>query len=104
VSLLSLWLKYYFLIALDFILPTIQDIAKLRSLYATVDDVDLLVAALLEKPSSGAMVGPIARCILADVFYRIRHSDRFFHDVKYQPGSYTRSMKNFDINNHYVPE
>lgn len=58
-------------------------------LYATVDDVDLIVGALLEPPAEKAMVGPTARCVIADVFYRIRYGDRFFFDVKDQPGSFT---------------
>lgn len=60
-------------------------------LYATVDDVDLLVGALLEPPVPGAMVGPTAMCIITDVFFRIRYGDRFFVDVERQPGSFTKS-------------
>lgn len=86
--------KYGLNYGITFYSSIIKDIAKLRRLYATVDDVDLLVAALLEKPCRGAMVGPIARCILADVFYRVRYGDRFFHDVEDQPGSFTNSTYN----------
>jgi len=47
------------------------------------------VGALLEPPVDGGTVGPTAQCILADVFYRIRFGDRFFFDVRGQPGSYS---------------
>lgn len=87
-------------VCIDFYSSIIKDIAKLRNLYATVDDVDLLVAALLEKPCSEGMVGPTARCIISDVFYRTRYGDRFFHDVENQPGSFTQGV--LDRSNHYV--
>lgn len=64
----------------------------MENIYATVDDVDLLVGALLESLCPNAMVGPTARCILTDSFYRIRYGDRFFHDVKGQPGSFSSGM------------
>lgn len=35
------------------------------------------------------MVGPTARCVIADGFYRLRVADRFFYDVQGQPGSFT---------------
>jgi hypothetical protein len=54
-----------------------------------VNDIDLLVGLLLEKPSDGAMVGPTTRCIIADSFYRFKAGDRFFYDVQGQPGSFT---------------
>lgn len=53
---------------------------------------DLLVGALLEEISPGAMVGPTAKCILTDVFYRIRYSDRYFYDVDGQPGSFSSGI------------
>jgi peroxidase len=54
-----------------------------------VDDIDLLVGALLEPPVDGGTVGPTAQCIIADAFYRIRYGDRFFVDVSGQPGSFS---------------
>jgi len=54
-----------------------------------VDDIDLLVGALLEPPVDGGTVGQTAQCLLADVFYRIRYGDRFFVDVSGQPGSFS---------------
>jgi len=48
-----------------------------------------MVGILLEKNSDGAIVGPTARCLIADGFYRYKADDRFFYDVKGQPGSFT---------------
>ncbi|CAI6343920.1 unnamed protein product [Macrosiphum euphorbiae] len=77
------------------------DVKSLKVQYATVYDIDLLVGALLEPPVDGGTVGPTAQCILADVFYRIRFGDRFFFDVRGQPGSYSlaqlRTLRNIDL-------
>lgn len=67
-----------------------QAIQTLKTLYATVNDVDLHVGALLEVPEEGSMVGPIARCIISDSFFRYKYGDRFFYDVQGQPGSFTQ--------------
>lgn len=73
----------------------------MKKLYATVDDVDLIVGALLEYPCPNAIVGPTARCIMSDVFYRLRYGDRYFFDVENQPGSFSVGMRiivSFDTN------
>ncbi|XP_050540462.1 peroxidase-like [Daktulosphaira vitifoliae] len=64
-------------------------LAKLKKLYASVHDIDLIVGILLENPAKDSMLGPTARCIIADGFYRYRYGDRFFFDVEGQPGSFT---------------
>lgn len=66
-----------------------QDIHKLKKLYRTVDDIDLMVGLLLEKRAEGTLVGHTARCLIADGFYRYKTGDRFFYDVQGQPGSFT---------------
>lgn len=66
-----------------------QDISLLKKHYHSVDDIDLMVGILLEKLSDGAVVGPTARCLIADSFYRLKAGDRFFYDVQGQPGSFT---------------
>ncbi|XP_060850509.1 peroxidase-like isoform X1 [Rhopalosiphum padi] len=80
---------------------TFDDVETLKGLYATVDDIDLLVGALLEPPVDGGTVGQTAQCLLADVFYRIRYGDRFFVDVSGQPGSFSidklRTLRNLDL-------
>ncbi|KAL4142192.1 hypothetical protein QTP88_004701 [Uroleucon formosanum] len=67
----------------------IKAIAQLKELYSSVNDIDLIVGLLLEKHSDGAIVGPTARCLIADGFYRYKAGDRFFYDVQGQPGSFT---------------
>lgn len=72
------------------IVLSFKDVRKLESLYLTVDDVDLHVGSLLEKLCPDAMVGFTARCLIGDVFHRARFGDRFFFDVREQPGSFSR--------------
>lgn len=66
-----------------------QAIQILKTLYATVNDIDLHVGTLLEVPEEGSVVGPTSRCILSDSFFRYKNGDRFFYDVQGQPGSFT---------------
>lgn len=61
----------------------------MKELYHSVHDIDLMVGLLLEKQSDDAIVGPTARCLIADGFYRYKVGDRFFYDVQGQPGSFT---------------
>ncbi|XP_060868860.1 chorion peroxidase-like isoform X2 [Metopolophium dirhodum] len=68
------------------------DLFLLQKCYDSVEDIDLLVGALLEPNVDGAMVGETARCIIADGFYRIRYGDRLFCDVESQPGSFTKEQ------------
>ncbi|VVC24327.1 Haem peroxidase,Haem peroxidase, animal type [Cinara cedri] len=73
----------------------------LKTLYATVNDIDLHVGALLEAPEEGSLVGPTTRCILSDSFFRYKYGDRFFYDVQGQPGSFTpeqlKSIKQINL-------
>jgi len=47
----------------------------------------------LEDKVPGSMLGPTGSCVIADSFYRFRNGDRFFYDVKDQPGSFTPGKK-----------
>ncbi|KAE9538939.1 hypothetical protein AGLY_005521 [Aphis glycines] len=71
------------------------DIGLLKLFYDSVEDIDLVVGALLEPNVEGGMVGETARCIIADAFLRIRYGDRYFCDVPDQPGSFTQEQ--FDV-------
>uniref|UniRef100_A0A2M3ZYF0 Putative peroxidase n=1 Tax=Anopheles triannulatus TaxID=58253 RepID=A0A2M3ZYF0_9DIPT len=58
-----------------------QDAARLASVYASVDDVELTVAGLFEKHIPGTQVGATFRCILLEQFHRTRVGDRFFFET-----------------------
>jgi len=72
-----------------------QDVEDLKQIYSSVDDIDFIVGALLETPVKGTKVGPMARCIIFDSFRRYKSGDRFFHDVRGQPGSFTPGKTTF---------
>lgn len=57
--------------------PNVQ--ATLKSLYGTVDNIDLWVGGLAEDHVAGASVGPTIRAIVADQFERLRDGDRFWY-------------------------
>jgi peroxidase len=60
--------------------------------YDTVDDIDLFIAGVSERPAKGAMVGPIFQCIIADQFLRLKRGDRYFYDLGGQAGSFTQGI------------
>jgi len=78
-----------------------EDIEILKTLYSTVHDIDYIVGSLLEKPKKGSLVGPSTACVIGDSFYRFKVGDRFFYDVKGQPGSFSpeqiKSLKNITL-------
>ncbi|KAK7872169.1 hypothetical protein R5R35_001733 [Gryllus longicercus] len=64
-------------------------IRKLREMYRSVDDVDLLIGGMAEHPKDDGLLGPTFRCIIGEQFARTRKGDRYFYDLKNQPSSFT---------------
>jgi hypothetical protein len=52
---------------------------RLAAAYDHVDDIDLWVGGLAERPLGGALVGPLVRAIVADQFEALRDGDRFYY-------------------------
>jgi peroxidase len=57
-----------------------QIVAKLASVYRSVDDIDPWIGALAEDHVSGALVGPLLQAVVGDQFQRARDGDRFFYE------------------------
>ena len=63
------------------------DINILREAYENVDDVDLFVGGIFEKPFNGGGLGAVFTCILGNTFRALRFGDRFWYENGRQGGS-----------------
>lgn len=62
-------------------------VKKLKTTYASVDDIDLWVGGLSEDPllEEGSQVGPLYRAILIKQFTALRDGDRFWYENDLEP-------------------
>ena len=69
-----------------------QNIRKLKEAYRNhnVEDIDLFVGMIMEDATDGP-IGDTFRCLIVDVFSRMRYGDRYFYDNAGQAGSFTPS-------------
>ncbi|XP_033217357.1 peroxidase-like isoform X2 [Belonocnema kinseyi] len=52
---------------------------KLRSLYNSPDDVDLVIGGMAERSVDDGILGPTFNCLISEQFSRTRRTDRFFY-------------------------
>lgn len=57
-----------------------ENIAKLRTMYSSVRDIDLFVGGLHETPANGALVGPTFACLIEKQFSDLKKGDRFYYE------------------------
>ncbi|RZF43124.1 hypothetical protein LSTR_LSTR001302 [Laodelphax striatellus] len=72
----------------------VQSVQRLRSIYGSVDEIDLFSGAVAEKPKSGAILGPTFVCLVGDQFARLRRGDSFFYEEGGQSPSFTEEQLN----------
>lgn len=59
---------------------------KLKTIYGSVDKIDLIVGGILEDPLPGSNLGPLFMCLISLQFKRLRDGDRFWYE---NPGVFT---------------
>lgn len=64
----------------------------LSTVYADLEDVDLLVGGILETPVEGVAVGPTFECLLKKQFVTMRKSDRFWYENDIPPSGLTAAQ------------
>ena len=63
---------------LDLLEP--QVVEGMRQIFGHVDDVDLYIGGVSERPTDGAILGPTFLCLIGDQMSRLRRGDRFFFE------------------------
>lgn len=66
-----------------------ENIELLRHTYEAVEDIDLLVGALLETPMNGSLLGPTAQSMFFSQFRRLMTADPYFYTNPDSPKPFT---------------
>lgn len=72
---------------LDYI--PLEMLKKLRKIYTSPNDVDLIIGGMLERPVEDGLLGPTFSCLISEQFARTRRTDRYFYDSAFQPQPFT---------------
>ncbi|XP_059471653.1 peroxidase-like [Neocloeon triangulifer] len=68
--------------------------ALLPQLYNHVDDIDLFVGGMGEKPVPGGLVGPTFACIIGQTFADLRVGDRMWYEAENEMSSFSPKQLN----------
>ncbi|GMR48946.1 hypothetical protein PMAYCL1PPCAC_19141, partial [Pristionchus mayeri] len=82
---------------------SLENVELLKKAYNSVDDIDLYVGIMLEKPieRENALLGPTGSHLIADQFAAFKMGDRFFYENSASPGALTQdefnAIRNFSL-------
>ncbi|KAL8610224.1 hypothetical protein ACOMHN_038919 [Nucella lapillus] len=65
-----------------------------KTLYKSVDDIDLFTGLMTEKNLPGAMVGPTLSCLIGLQFHALKFGDRFYFEHNRKEGFTDDQLKN----------
>ncbi|KAL3995199.1 hypothetical protein ACH3XW_24825 [Acanthocheilonema viteae] len=77
---------------LDDLIGGIELIEELAKMYKTVDDMDLFLLGLAEKPSQGALLGPTFSCIVSLQFQKTKEGDRYWYENDLAQSGFTKEQ------------
>eukprot|EP00095_Tigriopus_kingsejongensis_P002572 maker-scaffold274_size229011-snap-gene-1.21 protein:Tk02572 transcript:maker-scaffold274_size229011-snap-gene-1.21-mRNA-1 annotation:"chorion peroxidase-like" len=69
-------------------------VPRLQRLYSSIEEIDLFLGGMLERGTSGSLVGPTFQCIIGDQFKRLKFGDRFWFEEGNQPNSFSLDQLN----------
>lgn len=62
---------------------------RMRKAYGNIEDIDLFVGGIAERPVVGGLVGPTFACIIAQQFSNLRKGDKFWYENSGFESSFT---------------
>ncbi|KAG8326981.1 hypothetical protein J6590_108411 [Homalodisca vitripennis] len=62
---------------------------RIKTMYKSVDDIDMYTGALSEFPIEGGLVGPTITCLVSDQFKRLKQGDSFWYETDKKPQAFT---------------
>ena len=74
-------------------IPKVSSFKYSHSPFQDVEDIDLFVGGLAERPLTGAVVGPTFGCLLGQQFQILKKGDRFWYENNIPPSAYTKGKK-----------